>query len=191
MSIVEKAENFAKNFPRRKFINVLVLSFIAFIFFNVYLGVLYEKTGYPVPLLEGQTRFNAQLLKSDFLVLIQNNTIEDYINIQYLDLGIMISTAIFFTMLAFFIFKQLKSDSWMRKGFLFSVFFPLSSLFDLIENSFLLTMTYNPVSFSDWLAISYSSSAVLKLLSFSLGILALIIIPVLSKLSGKSSENKT
>lgn len=173
MNLVKKAEAFADYYPKRKFIIVLILSFIAFIFFNVYLGVLYENTGYPAPLLEGQTRFNAQLLRSDFLVLTNNNTIEDYIIIQYLDLGIMISTAIFFTTLAFFIFRQLKSAKWKRNGFLLSAFFPFSSLFDLIENSFLLAMVYNPVNFPDWLAIFYSSSAVLKLLSFLIGILVL------------------
>lgn len=181
MSLIGKAIKFADNYPKRKFIFVLILSFIAFIFFNIYLGVLYENTGYPVPLIEGQLRFDAQLLTSDLAVLIENNTIEDYILIQYLDLGIMISTAIFFTVLAFFIFKRLKSSTWKRKGFIFSIFFPLSSFFDLIENSFLLTMVYNPNNFSDWLAIAYSGSAVLKLLSFLIGILAIILIPIFSK----------
>ncbi|MDH5654452.1 MAG: hypothetical protein OEZ34_00970, partial [Spirochaetia bacterium] len=148
----ENFENFAKNYPKGKFISIIVISFIAFMFFNVYLGILYENTGYPVPLIEGQTRFDAHLLKSDFQVLIQNNTLGDYILIQYLDAGIMISTAIFFTMLAFFIFRYLKSPSWRMKGFIFSMLFPLSSVLDLVENIFLLTMVYNPIEFPNWLA---------------------------------------
>ena len=181
--MIEKFENFAKNFPKGKFISIIIISFIAFIFFNVYLGILYENTGYPVPLIEGQTRFNPQLLKSDFLVLIKNNTIKDYILIQYLDIGIMISTAVFFTMLAFVIFRQLKSPSWRKKGFITSMLFPLSSILDFIENFFLLTMVYNPIDFQNWLAYAYSGSAVLKLLAFLIGVLSLIVIPIFSKFS--------
>jgi len=185
MISVKNIQNFAENYPKGKFITVLTVSFIVFIFFNVYLGVLYENTGYPVPLLEGQTRFNAELLRSDFSVLIDSNTLGDYILIQYLDIGIMISTAIFFTMLALYISRKLKSFKWKRKAIIFSALFPVSSLFDLTENAFLLIMVYNPENFSDWLAVSYSSSAVLKLLSFIIGLLSLVLIPIISKLSNE------
>jgi hypothetical protein len=96
MTLVKKIEDFAERYSKGKFIAVLIISFIAFIFFNVYLGVLYEKTGYPAPLLEGQTRFDAELLRSDISILIDNNTLGDYILIQYLGIGIMVSTAVFF-----------------------------------------------------------------------------------------------
>ncbi|MHA2113843.1 MAG: hypothetical protein ACW98W_20495 [Candidatus Hodarchaeales archaeon] len=180
--------SFAERLPKGKFITILVLSFLTFMGFNIYLGILYENTGYPVPLIEGQTRFDAQVLKSDFMVLIEKETMGDYILIQYLDLGIMISTAVFFSMLAYFIFRQLASPNWKRKGFIFSLFFPLSSLLDFIENIFLLAMVYNLHDFPSWLAFAYSGSAVLKLLAFGIGVLSLLIIPILAKLSSKNQQ---
>ncbi|MDH5766091.1 MAG: hypothetical protein OEZ38_08745 [Gammaproteobacteria bacterium] len=170
---------FAEHYPKGKFVFVLIVSFMAFIFFNVYLGIMYENTGYPVPLIEGQTRFSAELLRSDFSVLIANNTLADYILIQYLDVGIMLSTAVFFTMLSLFISRKIRVEKWKVMLIYFSLFFPASSVFDLAENIFLLNMAYNPETFSDWLAISYSSAAVLKLASFFIGVLSLIVIPLL------------
>lgn len=189
MFSLKNIEIFAEQYPKYKFISVLILSFIAFIFFNVYLGNLYENTGYPVPLLEGQTRFNAELLKSDFSALIRKNTLSDYILIQYLDLGIMLSTAIFFTMLSLYISRKLNTAKWKRKIIVFSLFFPVSSILDFIENIFLLKMAYNPIEFSSWLAICYSGSAVLKLGSFFIGVLSIIVIPILYKLSTDKAAN--
>lgn len=182
MISLKKIADFAECYPKNKFMTVLTISFIAFIFFNIYLGILYENTGYPVPLLEGQTRFSPELLRSDFSFLIKNNTLEDYILIQYLDVGIMLSTAVFFTMLALYISTKLKLPHWKKLIIVFSSLFPVSSLFDLIENTFLLSMVYNPEHFPDWLAVSYSSSAVLKLLSFLIGVLSLVLIPIFSRL---------
>jgi len=180
---------FAEQYPKGKFISLLIISLTAFIFFNVYLGIMYENTGYPVPLIEGQTRFSAELLKSDFSVLIDKNTLSDYILIQYLDLGIMISTAVFFTMLSLYLSRRIRVTKWKRKLIAISLLFPLSSFFDLAENIFLLTMVYNPEEFSSWLAICYSSSAVLKLSAFFIGLISIVVIHVLYNLNTRKAAN--
>ena len=187
MLSLRKIEIFAEQYPKGKFILALVFSFIAFIFFNIYLGIMYENTGYPVPLIEGQTRFSAELLKSDFSALIDKNTLSDYILIQYLDAGIMISTAVFFTLLSLYLSRQIRITKWKRKLIAISILFPLSSFFDLAENIFLLQMVYNPEEFPTWLAILYSSSAVLKLFAFFIGLLSIVVIHILYKLNARKA----
>ncbi|MDH5387859.1 MAG: hypothetical protein OEY06_05375 [Gammaproteobacteria bacterium] len=189
MFSLRKIEIFAEQYPKSKFTLVLVISFIAFIFFNIYLGIMYENTGYPVPLIEGQTRFSAELLKSDFSVLIDKNTLSDYTLIQYLDAGIMISTAVFFTMLSLYLSRRIRITKWKRKLIAVSILFPLSSFFDLAENIFLLQMVYNPEEFPGWLAIFYSSSAVLKLFTFFIGLLSIVVIHILYNLSARKEAN--
>jgi len=193
MKMKNKLDSFADNFSTKNYIIVLAVSLVGFIFSNVYLGILFEKTGYPVQLIVSQTRFSASMLKSDFSVLIEKGTLGDYILIQYLDVGIMISTAVFFTMLTLFFVRKIKSgSSWRKWGLWAALLFPISSLLDGIENTFLLIMLSNPLQFSDWLAISYSSSALLKLGLFVIGLICLIVIPIAGTIAGRrGGGNKT
>ena len=181
MKITNKLASIANSLSTKQFLIILILSFIGFIFFNIYLGILFEETGYPVQLLVSQTRFDALELKSDFSILIELGTLSDYILIQYLDLGIMVFTTVFFLTLALFITKRVKSVSWRNRGYMASLFFPISSLLDLIENTFLLIMLKNPLEFADWLAIAYSTSAVVKLCSFLLGLILLVLVPIVGR----------
>jgi hypothetical protein len=149
---------------------------------NLYLGVLFENTGYPVPLIEGQLRFDEALLKQDFSVLLENDTLQDYKIIQYLDLSIMLSTAVFFGFLALFIFRKNKSKFWRAFGISLSLLFPLSGLFDFIENVWLLNMLDNPTDFAGWKALVYSSFALMKLIAFAVGLFGILIVFVWSRI---------
>jgi len=176
-----KLELFAANLSIKKYWIILTLSFIAFIGSNVYLGVLFDNTGYPVHLIEGQLRFDELLLKQDFSVLLKNGTLGDYKIIQYLDISIMISTAIFFGMLTLFIFRKNKVKYLQLFGITLSLLFPLSGLLDLIENIWLLIMLDKPTDFSSWLAFVYSSFALLKLIVFGVGLLGIPVVFFISK----------
>jgi len=178
----KKLESFAASLSVKQIWIILAISFVAFMASNVYLGILFENTGYPVPLIEGQLRFNESSLKQDFLVLIKNGTIEDYGTIQYLDLSIMLSTAIFFGFLALFIFRKNKSKFWRTNGIALSLLFPLSGLLDFIENIWLLIMLENPNEFAGWLAFVYSSFALMKLIVFAVGLFGILIVFILSKI---------
>ncbi|MHA2365394.1 MAG: hypothetical protein ACXAC7_15655 [Candidatus Hodarchaeales archaeon] len=171
--------NFMQNLSTQRWLIILLTSLFSFIFFNVWLGILFEETGYPVELITSQMRFNASKLKSDFSVLINFGTLNEYKLIQYLDAGIMISTAVFFGALTLFSIKGFKANSiWRKRGYLTAFLFPISGLLDAIENVFLLIMLEDPLGFPDWLAYIYSSLALAKLVVFIIGIVLLIIVSI-------------
>ena len=185
----KKLESFATGLSTKKYWIVLGLSFVVFLGSNVYLGMLFENTGYPVPLIEGQLRFDASLLRQDFSVLNNNGTLEDYKTIQYLDLSIMLSTAIFFGMLSLFLFRKKKVKFWRLFGISLSLLFPLSGLLDFVENMWLLNMLNNPVEFPSWIAIAYSSFALMKLAVFAVGLIGILVASLWSKLQFKISNS--
>ncbi len=168
-----------ENLSIRSWLFILLTSLICFIFFNIWLGILFEETGYPVPLLTSQTRFNASKLKSDFSVLLERGTLNDYKLIQYLDVGIMVSTAVFFGALTLYCIKEFEPNSyWRKRGKSVAFLFPISGILDAIENIVLLLMLEDPLGFPDWLAYLYSSLALAKLVIFIIGIVLLIIVSI-------------
>ena len=187
--MIKELESFAVRLSVKQIWIVLVISFVVFMGSNVYLGLLFENTGYPVPLIEGQLRFDESLLKQDFSMLIENGTLQDYINIQYWDLSIMLSTAIFFGLLTLFIFRKNKSKYWRIPGITLSLLFPLSGLLDFIENLWLLNILDNPIDFAGWKAMVYSSFALMKLIAFAMGLVGVLIVFILSKIQfNKTSQ---
>lgn len=175
----KKIDSFINNLSTRNWLIILLPSLIGFIFFNIWLGILFEETGYPVPLLTSQMRFNASKLKSDFSVLIDKGTLNDYKLIQYLDVGIMVSTAVFFGALTLFSIRRFNTNSyWRKKGYIVACLFPISGLLDAIENIVLLIMLEAPLGFPDWLAYLYSGLALAKLVVFIIGIISLIIVSI-------------
>jgi len=177
MTIADKLDSFAESLSTMILAIIIVIGFIGFMFFNVWLGILFVETGYPGTLFESQYRFSGPALKSDFSVLISNGTLNDYILIQYLDIGIMVFTAVCFFFLTLAIAKKMKPDSsWRKRGFMSALLFPISSLLDGIENIVLLTMLANPLNFPDGLALVYSSLAVAKFAVFIIGLIFIVVI---------------
>jgi hypothetical protein len=178
----ERGSNFVDSRSTKSMLITIALSFIAFMHANIWLGILFEKTGYPVELLVSQNRFSASGLKSDFAVLVENGTLTDYKIIQYLDLYIMITTAICFGTIALAMFRKISPNSpWRKRGFKLALLFPLSSLLDFTENIVLLIMLENPLQFPNWMAYVYSTLALSKLLVFIIGILSIIVISILAR----------
>jgi hypothetical protein len=129
-------------------------------------------------------RFNGSKLKSDFSVLMKRGTLNDYKLIQYLDVGIMVSTAVFFGTLTLFSIKGFEPNSyWRKKGKSVAFLFPISSILDAIENIILLIMLEDPLGFPDWMAYLYSSLALAKLVLFIIGIVLLLIVSIAGRRS--------
>jgi hypothetical protein len=155
MGTYERVSNFVDNRSTKSILTTIVISFIAFMHSNIWLGALFEKTGYPVALLVSQNRFSGSGLKSDFAVLVENRTLNDYKLIQYLDLYIMISTAICFGTIALAMSRKISHDSpWRKRGFKLALLFPL---------------------------YIYSTLALSKLLVFIAGIFSIIVISIAAR----------
>lgn len=99
-------------------------------------------------LFERDTTFSGPELKSHYAVLLNEGTIDTYRIIQYLDYGLMFFGGLFFFILALYIARKQKDDSWRRFGFLGAFFFPVSASMDAIENVFLLLMLSEPLGVS-------------------------------------------
>jgi len=154
---------------------LLIVGLILAVFFNVWLGILFTETQYPVSLFERDTTFSGPELRSHHAVLLDQGTIGTYRMIQYLDYGLMFFTGLFFFILALYIARKHKDDSWRRFGFIGALLFPASALMDAIENGFLLIMLSDPPGFPDWLAMAFSSFASAKWALFIIGMVWLIL----------------
>ena len=126
-------------------------------------------------LFERDTTFSGPDLKSHYAVLLNQGTIGTYRMIQYLDYGRMFFTGLFFSILALYIARKHKDDSWRRFGFIGAFLFPASAGMDAIENIFLLVMLSDSLGFPDWLAMAFLSFASAKRALFIIGMVWLIL----------------
>ena len=152
-----------------------VVSLILAIYFNVVAGQEFFRSGYPVSLFESQLAFSGPVIKEYHQVLLSLDTMDIYLNVQYLDYALMFFTGLFFFIAALLITRGHKdSIFWRRFGLIGALIIPAATLMHGIENIFLLVMLSAPLSFPDWLAIAYSLSALIKLVLFVVGLLWLI-----------------
>ena len=134
-----------------------------------------EQSQYPDPELLGPFpafwfTFSGPELKSHYAILLDQGTMDTFIRTQYLDYGLMISTGLFFFMMAVVVARPHQVNSfWRRFGFITALILVASSLMDVMENAILLIMLSNPLEFPDGLAIVYSSFATAKVSLVSIG----------------------
>lgn len=147
---------------------LFIVSLILAVFFNVVTFRQLDQSQYPDPELLGPFpafwfTFSGPELKSHYAILLDQGTMDTFIRMQYLDYGLMISTGLFFFMLAVVVARRHQLGSfWRRFGFITALILVASSLMDVFENATLLVMLSNPLKFPDWLAIVYSSFATAK-----------------------------
>jgi hypothetical protein len=152
-----------------------IVSLVLAIYFNVVAGQEFFRSGYPVSLFESQLAFSGPVIKEYHQVLLSLDTMDIYLNVQYLDYALMFFTGLFFFIAALLIARAHQANSfWRRVGLVGALITPAATLTDAIENIFLLMMLSAPLSFPDWLAIAYSLSAFVKLVLFVVGLLWLI-----------------
>jgi len=89
------------------------------IFFNVITAGQLALTKYPETELIGPYpswwfTFSGPELKSHYAILIEQGTMETFRVVQYLDYGLMLSTGLFFFILALIIARQHKEGSFFR-----------------------------------------------------------------------------
>lgn len=129
------------------------------------------KTGHPFGF-----SFSGTELKSHYAVLLEHEKMDAFVRVQYMDHGLMFSMGLSLFILAVIVTRNHKVDSFLQPfGFVGGLIFPLSTSMDAIENVFLLVMLSNPLEFSNWLGIAYSSFASAKLSLFFIGAVWLII----------------
>ena len=149
----------------------------------------YELSKYPVQIFAGQLAFSPERVTGWYQFLISNNTLNLYIQTQYLDFififGLM--ATIFFTQILLVKLNP-KESMWYRFAVWMCLWGPLLASADIWENLVTLSMLSNPTNFAPWLAYLASSFTVWKL-SWSLIGTSLVVIQFIS-LGYRSLKNR-
>lgn len=142
------------------------LAFVAFglmRFANIILDASYAESLFPVPYYVGQTAFSGEQIKEYYAFMIDAGTLNVYWQTQFIDyafIGMVIITGL---LLPSFVARLHAKGSWLAAiTFGFALLMPLGGLFDAIENLISFVMLSQPETFANWLAIPYSTFAVLK-----------------------------
>jgi hypothetical protein len=135
----------------------------------------YPETGLIGPYPSWWFTFSGETLKSHYSVLIKQGTLNTFITVQYLDFGLMLTTGVFFFILAIVVARKHENNLFLRKyGFIAALVLAISPVMDLFENIFLIIMLSNPLEFPEWMAIVYSGFATAKVGFVTIGLLFVI-----------------
>lgn len=148
------------------------------------LDASYAASQHPVDYMTGQTSFSGETIKEYYATMGEAGTLDVYVRTQMIDFLFILG----FIGIGFFVctlFARLgRPKSLGRKlGTIAGLAVIAGALSDMIENAWSFVMLANPSDFTDWLAIPYSTFAVLKFGLIALG-LALIIASLVSTLAG-------
>lgn len=151
------------------------LSFFIVIAVNMMLSSLYSASNHPVTQAEGQTSFSASAVKGFFAVMSDAGTLHIYTVSQIFDYLFMFTLGLFSLTLASLLRRFNRP---FKPGMKFASFGGSAVVFGLgfdgIENLISFVMLANPVDFPDFLAILYSTAAVIKFSFVAFGAIALL-----------------
>lgn len=169
--------NYLRNIPKTIIVFIItVLSLSLHLYASKILNASYELSKFPVPYFEAQLSFSSEKIKDWYVYLIEEKTLDIYINTQHIDFLFIISVLMLHFFVLLLISRLHKQDSISRKVLiicaLLSTIAPLS---DALENLVSYIMLSNPTSFSNSLAIVYSSFATIKFAMFTFAYIAAVL----------------
>jgi hypothetical protein len=136
----------------------------------------YIASGFPVPYFEAQLSFDAAKLKGWYAYLIERKSLQSYITTQHFDYLFMLSMLLFNCSAVLVVSRFFRAGSKGRKIVVYcALISAFGPIFDAFENAVSYVMLANPVGFSSWLAIVYSSFAASKFAVISFSYLVMII----------------
>ena len=137
---------------------------------NIVLDRSYATSQYPVPFYVGQTAFSGETLKTYYAHMIKSDTLGIYWRTQFVDF--MFIAAVFLAGLVVSLFLthlHEKGTALYRLSWAAAIMIPLGATFDVFENLTSFIMLSQPTSFPNWIALVYSSFAVLKFIAIGIG----------------------
>lgn len=127
------------------------------------LDASYAASLHPVDYMTGQTSFSGETLKGYYDVMTDAGTLDIYVKTQFIDFGFILGFLGVGLFVCTLIARLNRAESIGRRiGVLAGSSFVFGGISDMIENGWSFVMLANPSTFSDWLALPYSSFAVLK-----------------------------
>lgn len=140
-----------------------LLAFAGMRFANIILDNSYADSKFPVPYYVGQTTFDGGQLKEYYSFMQNADTLNIYWQTQFIDfafIGMVIITGLLFPS---FVARLHQPDSFLQKAtFALALIMPFGGIMDSLENLVSFVMLAQPATFANWLAIPYSSFAMIK-----------------------------
>ncbi len=122
----------------------------------------YEISNYPVNFFESQLSFDGNIIKAHY-DLMNKNEINLYKLANIFDYFFMISMCVVRFSVSIRIKRRFGNESMFKKiGNIFIILGVLSTIFDGLENIFILLMANDPIAFPNWYALIHSWFAFLK-----------------------------
>jgi len=127
-----------------------------------YFGTMLETH---ISIFQSQLSFDPTFLHNYYAMMVHTGEINNYIPIQWLDYGFMLSYGLIGYGLVHGLITQTRyflATKWKHLGMKFKHIAIFTPLLDAIENIWLLSMLYDPITFPDYWAIFYSLFALMK-----------------------------
>ena len=143
---------------------------------SYFLEKSYLLSKFPVSYFEQQTSFDAIKMKEWYAFMLKEETFGIYLNTQIIDFVFIATVILAGYVLWSFIANSHPSNSFFNTwGQKLAYCLPLAGVFDILENLVSFFMIANPVNFIDFLVIPYSTFAVLKFASWTVGLTWLLV----------------
>jgi hypothetical protein len=143
---------------------------------NAILEASYVASRFPVPFAQGQTNFDAPLIKSYYQTMLDLGTFQIYVRTQWLDFLFILATGLMGLSLWTLVARLHAPGSRFRSlGLWFALAIPLAGVCDIVENLISFAMLADPTGFPNSLALFYSTAAVVKFGLWGVGILWLVV----------------
>jgi hypothetical protein len=162
--------------PLRTHVVAALGSFVFLGIVNSVLNANYAASNHPVSYAEGQTTFDGAEIKGFYAVMEAAGTLDRYWVTQFVDFAFIAAMILLGVSLGSLLSRLNRSGSFFsRAGRAGAVLVTVGALFDVVENLLSFVLLANPQGFANWLAVPYSSAAVIKFICIGLG-MALILI---------------
>lgn len=159
-----------------KLIIIVLLAFAFNLVATEWLNASYSSSQFPVPYFEAQLSFDHLKLKAWYAALIAKGTLSTYIQTQHIDFVFIVSVLFLHFFALLFVAKLIPTGSkWHKLALIAAVLSAIAPLADALENLVSYLMLMNPLDFSSYLAIVYSSFAAIKFAFFTFAYVAAIV----------------
>ena len=166
-----------------------VATVVAFVWVKGKLDASYAASNHPVDYFTGQTSFSGEKIKGYYAHMMEAGSFDIYWQTQMIDFGFIAAMGCIGLFVCTLVARLGRKNSLgYRTGLIAGMAFVVGACFDTMENLWSFVMLNNSSDFANWMALPYSSSASLKFLFITLGMLGVCISIILS-IAGKLSKN--
>jgi hypothetical protein len=173
--MLNNLSNIASKLSVLKLAIIVLFAFIFNLAASEWLNASYIESKFPVPYYEAQLSFDHLKLKAWYAFLISKGTLSNYVQTQHIDFVFIVSVLFLHFFALLFVAKLIPSTvKWHQLTLMAALLSTIAPLSDALENVVSYLMLSNPLNFSSYLALIYSSFAATKFAFFVFAYVAAI-----------------